>query len=91
MKQAGLKFSMGDPAMGEVRNLDERRHKGAKCPNCARLTVAEFRPFCSVCCKTIDLGRWLGGDYRIPSEEEPDEADLMEIARNLDQDRERSD
>ena len=26
-------------------------------------------PFCSARCKTIDLGRWLGGQYGIPSEE----------------------
>ncbi|MBI1831082.1 MAG: DNA gyrase inhibitor YacG [Planctomycetes bacterium] len=23
------------------------------------------RPFCSARCKLVDLGRWLGGDYRI--------------------------
>jgi endogenous inhibitor of DNA gyrase (YacG/DUF329 family) len=29
-------------------------------------------PFCSQRCRTIDLGRWLGGDYRIatPAREE---------------------
>ncbi|MCS6900647.1 MAG: DNA gyrase inhibitor YacG [Myxococcales bacterium] len=25
-------------------------------------------PFCSPRCRTIDLARWLDGDYRIPSE-----------------------
>jgi endogenous inhibitor of DNA gyrase (YacG/DUF329 family) len=25
-------------------------------------------PFCSPRCKVIDLGRWLGGGYRIPGE-----------------------
>ncbi len=27
-------------------------------------------PFCSRRCKTIDLGRWLGERYRIPSEDD---------------------
>jgi len=27
-------------------------------------------PFCSRRCKTIDLGRWLGENYRIPSDAE---------------------
>jgi endogenous inhibitor of DNA gyrase (YacG/DUF329 family) len=33
-------------------------------------------PFCSERCKLIDLGKWLGEEYRVPSkpEEEEDEA-----------------
>jgi endogenous inhibitor of DNA gyrase (YacG/DUF329 family) len=33
---------------------------------------APYRPFCSERCKTIDLGSWLTGSYRIsrPAEEE---------------------
>ena len=31
-------------------------------------------PFCSPRCKTIDLGRWLGERYCIPSEEGEDES-----------------
>lgn len=31
-------------------------------------------PFCSPRCKTIDLGRWLGGSYTIPGS--PEEADV---------------
>jgi uncharacterized protein len=37
----------------------------------------EAYPFCSKRCKMADLGRWLGGEYRIPVrqvEEEEDEA-----------------
>jgi uncharacterized protein len=30
-----------------------------------------FRPFCSERCKLIDLGRWAGGEYRIPTKEKP--------------------
>jgi endogenous inhibitor of DNA gyrase (YacG/DUF329 family) len=29
---------------------------------------AKFAPFCSERCKLIDLGRWLGDEYRVPGE-----------------------
>ena len=42
------------------------------CPICAKPTDPERRPFCSRRCADLDLGRWLRGDYRIPTEEEPE-------------------
>ena len=48
----------------------------ASCPICERKiegrTMAEvpYLPFCSARCKQIDLGRWLGGAYRIPAEDQ---------------------
>ena len=33
-----------------------------------------FRPFCSERCKLIDLGRWLGEQYRVPVEGAEDDA-----------------
>ncbi|MEZ4408522.1 MAG: DNA gyrase inhibitor YacG [Polyangiales bacterium] len=57
------------------------------CPIC-RSPVTKGRPdnpwapFCSGRCKTIDLARWLDGDYRLPVHDEvPDEADVVQ-ARN---------
>lgn len=47
-----------------------------KCPTCDKETeLADnpFRPFCSERCKTIDLGNWAGGRYRIPTKEKPPE------------------
>lgn len=36
-------------------------------------------PFCSPRCRLVDLGRWLGESYRIPSEEEkPDDSSAAE-------------
>jgi hypothetical protein len=29
----------------------------------------EFFPFCSERCRWVDLGKWMQGEYRIPSEE----------------------
>lgn len=44
-----------------------------RCPICGKPVVPKHRPFCSPRCATIDLGRWLGGDYRVPTSEEPDD------------------
>ncbi len=43
----------------------------ARCPTCKRAVLPpaqnpEF-PFCSGRCRAIDLGKWLGEEYRIPA------------------------
>lgn len=43
--------------------------RGASCPICRKPVRDEHRPFCSERCRTIDLGRWLGGAYAIPAVE----------------------
>lgn len=47
----------GDPC----RPLPPRR-----CPVCGKPPRAESRPFCSVRCAQVDLGRWLSGGYAVP-------------------------
>jgi hypothetical protein len=42
-----------------------------KCPICARPAVPGHRPFCSERCANLDLAQWLGGKYRIPTDEAP--------------------
>ncbi len=42
-----------------------------KCLICGKSAVAEFQPFCSKRCSTVDLGRWLGERYRVPGEAAP--------------------
>jgi endogenous inhibitor of DNA gyrase (YacG/DUF329 family) len=48
----------------------------AACPICGKPAVEQHRPFCSRRCALIDLGRWIGGNYRVPdaqiNEEEED-------------------
>lgn len=39
------------------------------CPVCRKPTNPEYRPFCSKRCADVDLGRWLNGSYRVPTEE----------------------
>lgn len=48
-----------------------------RCPICRkpaapRADNASF-PFCSPRCRTVDLGKWLNEEYRVPVEEESDE------------------
>ena len=42
------------------------------CPTCRRKSATDTKPFCSDRCRTIDLGRWLGGEYRVPAESSDD-------------------
>ncbi|WP_324753645.1 DNA gyrase inhibitor YacG [Roseovarius sp. Pro17] len=42
------------------------------CPICKRPTEAAHRPFCSKRCADVDLARWLGGGYAIPSTDPED-------------------
>jgi uncharacterized protein len=47
-----------------------------KCPTCKKETEYAgnpYRPFCSERCKLIDLGKWAGGEYRMPTKERPTE------------------
>lgn len=44
----------------------------AKCAVCGQPVQPRFRPFCSKRCADVDLHRWLGGTYRVPTEEPAD-------------------
>ena len=50
-----------------------------RCPICRRESpprrVNRAFPFCSDRCKLVDLGRWLGEEYRIPGPRPGDAAD----------------
>ena len=48
--------------------------KRPKCPICGKPRSEEFRPFCSKHCADVDLGRWLGGRYRVPGPPASDDA-----------------
>jgi endogenous inhibitor of DNA gyrase (YacG/DUF329 family) len=43
------------------------------CPICGKPAERKYHPFCSGRCRMIDLGRWLKGDYRIETEEAPED------------------
>ena len=50
-----------------------RREKS--CPTCRRVAAERSAnpafPFCSERCRLIDLGRWLGEEYRVPDNSTP--------------------
>lgn len=53
---------------------DDKRRKTrrtARCPVCNAPARRETRPFCSRRCADADLGRWLTGAYRVPTDERP--------------------
>ena len=39
------------------------------CPICGKPATQAHRPFCSPRCRSIDLGRWLKGVYRVETDE----------------------
>ncbi len=44
-----------------------------RCPICGKPAAAGHQPFCSARCANIDLGRWLKGNYRVETEEPPED------------------
>ena len=52
--------------------------KGGKCPICAKPSIEAYKPFCSKRCADIDLGKWLGEGYRVPTDEVPGYGDDFE-------------
>jgi len=59
----------------------ESANPRATCPICDKPPTTQNRPFCSVRCARIDLGRWLNGVYRIATDEEGDEAEEADLYR----------
>lgn len=51
------------------------------CPVCQRPVAPDQAdaPFCSARCRLLDLGHWLGGDYRVPLPPEDDEDGALPI------------
>ncbi|HZN92993.1 MAG TPA: DNA gyrase inhibitor YacG [Myxococcales bacterium] len=51
----------------------------AKCPVCGKPSAAravnEAFPFCSERCRLVDLGKWLGEEYRVPVHSPDEEED----------------
>ena len=39
------------------------------CPICRAPAAPKFRPFCSLRCQQVDLGRWFLESYRVPVED----------------------
>jgi endogenous inhibitor of DNA gyrase (YacG/DUF329 family) len=47
------------------------------CPICSKKSDPTYRPFCSKRCADVDLAKWLGGSYAIPSEDPEDAEEAL--------------
>ena len=59
--------------MGQAEPMSKVR-----CPICDAAMPGSWQdypdyPFCSRRCRIIDLGRWLGEEYRVPDKSPPDD------------------
>ena len=43
------------------------------CPICGKSPVESYTPFCSKRCADVDLYKWLGGRYAVPTDETADD------------------
>jgi uncharacterized protein len=57
------------------------------CPICGKdakpRTENKAAPFCNARCKSVDLGKWLDEDYRIPVEGSSSDAEEEQAARDV--------
>ncbi|RDD62615.1 DNA gyrase inhibitor YacG [Ferruginivarius sediminum] len=60
---------MSDDAKHEAEVVPLRRAGRGACPMCGKPAAEKYRPFCSRRCADLDLGKWLNGSYRVPTEE----------------------
>lgn len=43
--------------------------KPKTCPLCGKPSDEKYHPFCSKRCSDVDLSRWLGEKYAVPTDE----------------------
>lgn len=65
-----------DEDTGRVLPFAPAKTAAGRCPLCGKRARKETRPFCSRHCANIDLGHWLDGHYRIPTNESPESSEL---------------
>ena len=58
-----------------IKPQAENAQNAPPCPICGRPADVVLRPFCSKRCADVDLHRWLSGNYRVPVEDEPEDAE----------------
>jgi endogenous inhibitor of DNA gyrase (YacG/DUF329 family) len=54
-------------ARGSATDKGAADLRAKPCPICGRPSTAAAHPFCSARCSDIDLHRWLGGVYAVPT------------------------
>jgi|SaaInlStandDraft_2_1057019.scaffolds.fasta_scaffold648380_1 uncharacterized protein len=59
--------------------MPSKKSKTGSCPICRekfKKDLNPYFPFCSERCKLVDLGAWLGGEYKIPNKPDLDFGEL---------------
>ena len=67
--------------MGLIENMT--LGKKAVCALCDKPLAETYKPFFSARCKLIDFGNWSKGGYKLPSEEAPSEAEILDLSDYL--------
>lgn len=62
---------MSGQSSGKTEKPAGKPRKAQPCPICGAPMRRATRPFCSRRCADLDLGRWITGAYRIPTDEAP--------------------
>ncbi|MCA1243520.1 DNA gyrase inhibitor YacG [Stappia stellulata] len=69
--------------MTDKRPSSDTPRRARPCPECSKLSVEPFYPFCSKRCSDVDLNRWLSGSYSVPVVElEPEDLAELEARQN---------
>lgn len=61
--------------------MSSKKSKTNSCPICKAEIKKDSNPsfpFCSERCKLVDLGAWLGGEYKIPNKSDLDFGEFEE-------------
>lgn len=53
------------------------------CPICQKPGEKAYRPFCSRRCADVDLAKWMGGAYAIPSQSPEDAEEALDQIERL--------
>lgn len=64
-----------EPPSKQSMPFDRADGKRRPCPICGKPAIEAVAPFCSKRCANVDLHRWLGGVYAVPTDE-PGQSDL---------------
>ena len=70
-----LASELSESPPGSGAPVRRKRKSASRCPACGAPAAAAHKPFCSTRCAEVDLGRWLKGTYRIPTEDVPGEGE----------------
>ncbi len=64
---------------------DNNAETKRKCVMCSKMAVVKYRPFCSIRCADLDLGKWLNESYVVSEPIDSDTAERLKDEHNADE------